>query len=230
MYHEYMHTSWKNPLARLCIPPVYAAREASTSWTIYSPVSLAGNDIDPLVASLVAVGWALAGAFVGSLAGHKWVKYRAPWSILVVTAGGGLMMLATHIGLPYWLKDAITDSALLTPQDPAAPLFSLIMVIIVGTAVYTTRESLDLPVAPRKNLRTTSLAKKAMNVSPFNFLKNRSKKTVGESSQQHQLPEKQSVADKPVQYRRPVRVPHHSELPEWEPPKDESGLIMLEID
>jgi hypothetical protein len=27
-----------------------------------------------------------------------------------------------------------------------------------------------------------------------------------------------------------VRVPHQSELPEWEPPQDDSGLIMLEID
>ena len=30
--------------------------------------------------------------------------------------------------------------------------------------------------------------------------------------------------------RRPVRVPSLSELPEWEPPQNESGLIMLEID
>ncbi|MFN8457644.1 MAG: hypothetical protein U0401_23800 [Anaerolineae bacterium] len=30
--------------------------------------------------------------------------------------------------------------------------------------------------------------------------------------------------------RQPVRVPHSSELPEWEPPKEDKGLIQLEID
>lgn len=181
---------------------------------------------------LQVVGWAVAGGFVGSLAGQKWVKYRAPWSILVITAGGGLIMLITHIGLPYWLRDAVADVTLLGPQDPAAPLLSLIVVIIVGTTVYTLRESLDLPVAPRKNLRKTTLAKKSVKASsPFSFFKKRAVKTMGAQKNQNLSPENSSVADKPDHhYRRPVRVPHQSELPEWEPPKDESGLIMLEID
>lgn len=172
---------------------------------------------------LQVIGWAIAGGFVGSLAGRKWVKYRAPWSILVVTAGGGLIMLATHIGLPYWLQDAITQTALNVQQDPVAPLFSLVVVIIVGTTLYTLRESLDLPVAPRHNLRAVIKQKQTTRARPFNLFRR------SQTAPQVASPAQQPVpADAPI--RRPVRVPHHSELPEWEPPKDDQGLIMLEID
>jgi hypothetical protein len=51
----------------------------------------------------------------------------------VVTAGGGIIMLAAHIGLPYWLQEAASESTLAISQDPVAPLFSLLIVIIVGT-------------------------------------------------------------------------------------------------
>ncbi len=183
---------------------------------------------------LQIVGWAVAGGFVGSLAGRKWVKYRAPWSIMVVTAGGGLIMLATHVSLPYWLKDAVTDSTALVSQDPVAPLFSLLAVIITGTIVYTLRESLDLPVAPKRSfwaMRRQTKAKKALKAPSFNFFKRAAKR----SSQPVQVQrngetKRQATSKNTGQYRRPVRVPHHSELPEWEPPKDDAGLIMLEID
>ncbi len=182
---------------------------------------------------LQVIGWALAGAFVGTLAGHKWVKYHTPWSVLVVTAGGGLIMLGTHLGLPYWLNDAVTETNILVPQDSTAPLFSLIMVIIVGTLVYTIRESFDLPVAPKRSLRMMRRQQKSRKINnPFNFLK-RSAKSKPELSpkqgiQQSEIQPEQRVTTN--SYRRPVKAPHHSELPEWEPPKDDNDLIMLEID
>jgi len=173
---------------------------------------------------LQVIGWAIAGGLVGSLAGRKWVKYRVPWSILVVTAAGGLIMLATHVGLPYWLKEAVPETALATSVDPVAPLFSLLMVIIVGTTVYTLRESLDLPVAPKRSMR--AMRRKGKKSPGFGLFK-RPPKT-GPKAKEPDTEEVETPAF--AAQRKPVRVPHQSELPEWEPPKDEAGLIMLEID
>ncbi len=143
-------------------------------------------------------------------------------------------MLATHLGLPYWLQENVTEPALLVLQDPTGPLFSLLIVIIVGTAVYSLRESLDLPVVPRRNIwaarraahsrRKTKKARKSQSIGLFW----RSPKSTPERGRK--LNDQQSPPDELDGPRRPVRVPDHSELPEWEPPRDDSGLIMLEID
>jgi len=79
----------------------HGANSLETLLLIIEP--FAGTSSFILYNLLQVAGWIVAGAFVGSLAGRKWVKYRTPWSVLVVTAGGGLIMLATHIALPYWL-------------------------------------------------------------------------------------------------------------------------------
>jgi len=188
---------------------------------------------------LQVIGWAVAGGFVGSLAAQKWVKYRTPWSIMVITTGGGLIMMVTHLALPYWLEEAVTPAAAAVLQDPAGPLFSLLMVIIISTTIHSFRERLDLPVAPqRKDRRSKQKIRKTRQLSFFRRAK--AKTTRGQGRKQRGgLVEANIVQggqnrerverdlDRP---RRPVRVPHQSELPEWEPPQDDSGLIMLEID
>lgn len=170
---------------------------------------------------LQIIGWAVAGGFIGSLAWRRWVKYSAPWSILVVTAAGGLIMLVAHIGLPYWLTEALTESSAAAAQDPVAPLFSLVVVIVVGTVIYSLRESLDLPVAPKQKLGARRQPGKPGLSQPFAIF-NRSSKEA--------QPRSASSVHQTAPTRRPVRVPKHDELPEWEPPKSDSGLIMLEID
>ncbi len=182
---------------------------------------------------LQVVGWAAAAGLVGSLAGRKWVKFHMPWSILVLTAGGGLILLATHLGLPYWLEEAVTGPALLVLQDPVGPLFSLLIVIIAGTTVHTLRESLDMPVAPPRLVsRPAGLearrggVEKKTGRSPVRLFQRLTRS--GRQGQPAEAgPEAPADLDR---LRRPMRVPLSSELPEWEPPKDESGLIMLEID
>jgi hypothetical protein len=182
---------------------------------------------------LQVVGWAVAGGFVGALAWRKWVKYRTPWSILVLTAGGGLIMMATHLGLPYWLQEAITAETVAVLEDPTGPLFSLLMVIIVSTTIHSFRESLDLPVAPQRRVKVRRQNKKKEAKPGQVKLFRRAKTVRGQGRKKREGPveadtlEGTEAFDRP---RQPVRVPHHSELPEWEPPRDESGLIMLEID
>lgn len=167
---------------------------------------------------LQIIGWAVAAGFVGSLAARKWVKYRAPWSILLVTAGGGLILMGTHLGLPYWLQEAISETTLATLRDPTGPLFSLVVVIVVGTIVYSLREALDLPVAPAQNVWTRRPAEQYDESGPLRLFR-RSRRATYTPELDH--------LDRP---RQPVRVPHYSELPEWEPPKEDKGLIQLEID
>ena len=214
--------------------PLVVARfqEANSLETLLLIIEpFAGTSSLILYNLLQVAGWAVAGAFVGSLAGRKWVKYRTPWSVLVVTAGGGLIMLATHIGLPYWLEEAVSETAVTVTQDPVAPLFSLIVVIIVGTTIYSLRESLDLPVAPKhsfQTIRRQRKAKKANTLQPFRLFK-RGSKSQDRARDEGQV-DPTDVDSDLAPSRRPVRVPHHSELPEWEPPKDDKGLIMLEID
>jgi hypothetical protein len=176
---------------------------------------------------LQIIGWTVAGGFVGALAWRKWVKYRAPWSVMVVTAAGGLIMLATHVGLPYWLPEAVSAAAGAASPDPAAPLFSLIVVIIVGTTVYSLREVLDLPVIPRRAMSPKQPhleSGKPAKSQPFKLFGRFQKAS---SEERREGSERQ---DDLIPQHRPVRVPHQSELPEWEPPKNDSGLIMLEID
>ncbi|MCL4303674.1 MAG: hypothetical protein KJ077_48760 [Anaerolineae bacterium] len=177
---------------------------------------------------LQVIGWAVAAGFVGSLAGRKWVKYRAPWSILVLTAGGGLILLATHLGLPYWLNEAVTPATLAALKDPTGPLFSLIVVIIVGTTVHSLRETLDLPVAPQQDfgaLRRHQQGSSITEAGPVKLFRRAAHSTSLDAASGAELVD--NIFDRP---RRPVRVPHTSELPEWEPPRDDSGLIQLEID
>ncbi len=179
---------------------------------------------------LQIIGWMLAGGFVGSLAGRKWVKYRTPWSILVVTAGGGLIMLVTHLALPYWLTEAVTPEAENALLDPSGSLFSLLMIIIVGTTFYTVREALDLPVAPPRPARPQQKKNKKKPKPKFQPV-NLFRRAAGQKSEQkrgsHQETGERNDLDR---IRRPIRIPHQSELPEWEPPNEDSGLIMLEID
>ncbi len=175
---------------------------------------------------LQVVGWTATGALVGGLASRKWVKFHAPWSIMVVTAGGGLIMLVTLVGLPYWLTEAKLNMNVY--QDPVAPLFSLVVAIVVGTAVYSIRESLDLPVAPKRIVRTGKKGKGISNRFKAGNLFRRS----GKPAQQNveTISAREGNIGDTGGARKPVRVPSQSELPEWEPPKTDSGLIMLEID
>jgi hypothetical protein len=177
---------------------------------------------------LQVLGWAIAAGFVGSLAGHKWVKYRAPWSSLILTAGGGLILLATHLGLPYWLNEAVTDATRAALQDPTGPLFSLIVVIVVGTTIHSLRETLDLPVAPQQDFNATRRHQQGKQHSESGPIKlfRRATRSASPDARGAEAADFNAF-DRP---RQPVRVPHHSELPEWEPPKDDSGLIQLEID
>ncbi|MCK6630534.1 MAG: hypothetical protein L6R45_35870 [Anaerolineae bacterium] len=178
---------------------------------------------------LQVIGWAVAAGFVGELAGRKWVKYRAPWSILVLTAGGGLILLATHLGLPYWLNEAVTEATLAALKDPTGPLFSLIVVIIVGTTVHSLRETLELPVAPQQDfsaMRRYQPDKQLSESGPIKLFRRATRSASPESARSAETADLNAF-DRP---RRPVRVPLTSELPEWEPPRDDPGLIQLEID
>jgi len=153
-------------------------------------------------------------------------------------------MMATHLALPYWLEDAATPEAIAVLQDPAGPLFSLLMVIIISTTIHSFRERLDLPVAPQRKVRMTK--QKVRNSRQLSFFRRAKANSIrgqgrkqreglveanidrGDQLRSNQSREKvERDLDRP---RRPVRVPHQSELPEWEPPQDDSGLIMLEID
>jgi hypothetical protein len=105
-----------------------------------------------------------------------------------------------------------------------------LIVIIIGTAVYTFRESLDLPVAPKRNIKRKK-AKVAKSKARQPKLLQRAKSVRGKSRKgKNSRTEDAEIIDDLDRPRRPVRVPHQSELPEWEPPRDDSGLIMLEID
>jgi hypothetical protein len=138
-------------------------------------------------------------------------------------------MFATHLGLPYWLEEAVTAETISAMNNPTGPLFSLLMVIIVGTTVYSIRESLDLPVAPKKSMWAARRRRRKADGSGqpqfINFFK---RARAGAGERLKGLAEDQADGE-PTLARRPVRVPY-SELPEWEPPNDESDLIMLEID
>jgi hypothetical protein len=202
------------------------ANSLDTLLLIVEPLATTSSVI--LYNILQIVGWAVAAGFVGSLGGRKWIKYRTPWSTLVLTAGGGLIMLATHLGLPYWLEEAVSQEARVALQDPTELLFSLLIVIIVGTVVYSVRESLELPVAPTRTVRTTRAKQK--RGAGYSGLANLFKRGSGSSREKGTLASGDANSEDLERPRRPLQVPHYSELPEWEPPQDEAGLIMLEID
>jgi hypothetical protein len=204
------------PQAQDIIHRFQAANSLDTLLLLVEPFADTPNVI--LYNLLQVIGWTTAGGFVGALAKRRWVKYRTPWSILVVTAGGGVIMMATHLGLPLWLNDAVSEPARLALQDRTGPLFSLLMVIIVGTTVYSLRESLDLPVAPQRNIYTTGRKYKAGEPPVTRLLRRR--------------PGRATVSNRVGgnNGRQPTQQFPYADLPEWEPPRDESGLIMLEID
>jgi hypothetical protein len=136
-------------------------------------------------------------------------------------------MLATHLGLPYWLNEAVTEATLVALKDPTGPLFSLIVVIIVGTTVHSLRETLDLPVAPPQNLNSRRYQPEHNHAEsgPMRLFRRSFRLSPPDSRRGAESAD--NDFDRP---RQPVRVPHHSELPEWEPPRDDPGLIQLEID
>ena len=224
-----MNTDWllmagQAPNAEMIATRFQDANSLNTLLLLVEP--FASTSTLMLYHLLQVVGWTVTGAFVGGLASRTWVKYHAPWSIMVVTAGGGLIMLVTLVGLPYWLTEAKLNMNIY--QDPVAPLFSLVVAIVVGTAVYSIRESLDLPVAPKRVARKS---RKGNGIAAKLKAGNLFKRT--EKSGQNNLEtvsDNGEAVDDIGRHRRPVRVPSHSELPEWEPPKTDSGLIMLEID
>lgn len=223
---DWLEIAGQTPNVQVIITRFENANSLETLLLLVEPFAA---DPDVVLYNLLQIiGWATAAGFVGSLAWRKWVKYRTPWSILLVTTGGGLILLLTHLGLPYWLENAVTPEALQVVHNPIGPMFSLIVVIIVGTVVHSLRESLDLPVAPPKNIWATS-RQKAKSTGQRNPLKSSLNlfKRTDPSKEKRDGTSKSTDSESP---RQPVRVPDYSELPEWEPPKDESGLIMLEID
>jgi hypothetical protein len=130
---DWLSLAGQSPQAQAIATRFGEANSLQTLLLLVEPFAATSGVI--LYNLLQVVGWAIAAGFVGSLAGRKWVKYRTPWSVLVVTAGGGLILLATHLGLPYWLKETVTDATITALWDPTGPLFSLIVVIIAGTTV-----------------------------------------------------------------------------------------------
>lgn len=216
------------PNVQTIITRFHGANSLDTLLLLVEPFAATSGVI--LYNLLQIIGWAVAAGFVGSLAGRKWVKYRAPWSILVVTAGGGLLMMVTHLGLPYWLQEAVSRETLIALGNPAGPLFSLLVVIIVGTTVYSIRESLDLPVAPPRVRRKVRRSQKTAGSRPSQlgrFFRRSATAVQNHRRAANAAGFNSETFDRP---RQPVRVPNHHELPEWEPPQDDSGLIMLEID
>jgi hypothetical protein len=238
-----LNTDWlllagQTPGAEAVILHFQGANSLETLLLLVEPLAAPSSII--LYNLLQVIGWAVAGGFVGSLASQKWVKYRTPWSIMVITTGGGLIMMVTHLALPYWLVEAITLEAVAVLQDPAGPLFSLLMVIIIGTTVHSFRERLDLPVAPQHIIKKSKQKTRAKQSHQPNFFQRAKAKTVrGQGRKQtgfaasnidQGAPERINREHDLDRLRRPVRVPLQSELPEWEPPQDDAGLIMLEID
>jgi hypothetical protein len=223
---DWLSLAGQAPQAGAIVARFQEANSLETLLLLVEPFAATSGVI--LYNLLQVIGWAVAAGFVGSLAGRKWVKYRAPWSILVLTAGGGLIMLGTHLGLPYWLNEAVTDNTIAALKDPTGPLFSLIVVIIVSTTIHSLRETLDLPVAPPQTLssarRYQGEKQKTAESGPIRLFRGsaRSPNQAGSAE-----PADFTDFDRP---RQPVRVPHYSELPEWEPPRDDPGLIQLEID
>ncbi len=210
---DWLVLAGQTPEVNAMISRFQNANSLDTLLLLIEPVADSSGVI--LYNLLQVIGWAAAGGFVGFLARRKWVKYRTPWSILVVTAGGGLILLVTHLGLPYWLREAITPETIAALRNPAGPLFSLLVVIIVGTTIYSLRESLDLPVAPQQNLWAAR--------------RRQQKIRSGRDSQLVRIFKRGQSPENINRTRRPPSVPY-TELPEWEPPQDEGGLIMLEID
>ncbi|HXW00075.1 MAG TPA: hypothetical protein VEC93_16765, partial [Anaerolineae bacterium] len=214
---DWLSMAGQAPQAGAIVARFQEANSLETLLLLVEPFAATSGVI--LYNLLQVIGWAVAAGFVGSLAGRKWVKYRAPWSILVLTAGGGLIMLGTHLGLPYWLNEAVTDNTIAALKDPTGPLFSLIVVIIVSTTIHSLRETLDLPVAPPQTLssarRYQGEKQKTAESGPIRLFRGsaRSPNPAGSAE-----PADFTDFDRP---RQPVRVPHYSELPEWEPPRDD---------
>ena len=104
---DWLFLAGQSPDAALIIARFEAANSLDTLILLIEP--FADTATIMLYNLLQIIGWAVAGGFVGTLTQQKWVKYRTPWSILVITAGGGLIMLATHLMLPYWLREALTS-------------------------------------------------------------------------------------------------------------------------
>lgn len=195
---------------------------ANSLQTLLRLVEPFAADPDVILYNLLQIiSWAVAAGVVGFLAQQQWVKYRAPWSIFLLTTSGGLILFVTQLTLPYWLQNAATPEALAVVNNPIGPLFSLVVVIITGTVVYSVRESLDLPVAPAK----PAWAKRRR-------AKNKISQSTRNQPNQGAIQKKmvQPIKESPHPSPKPVAIPSYSELPEWEPPKDASGLIMLEID
>lgn len=213
---DWLVLAGQSPDPQAMVARFHEANSLNTLLLLVEPFAATSSEL--LYNLLQIIGWAAAAGFVGSLAWRKWVKYRTPWSILVVTAGGGLILLVTHLGLPYWLTEAVSEPARRVLLDPAGPLFSLVVVIITGTTVHSLRESLDLPVAPpQPKARPASIA-------------NTPRAPLGLFGRARSAGRNQAGSNDIDRSRRPVRIPDRSELPEWEPPRDDSDLIMLEID
>jgi hypothetical protein len=227
---DWLTLAGQMPEAQVIITRFQDANSLDTLLLLIEPFA---DTPDVMLYNLLQVaGWSVAGGFVGSLANRRWVKYRTPWSILVVTAGGGVIMLATHLGLPLWLHDTLTEGAQLALQDRTSPLFSLLIVIIVGTTVFSVRESLDLPVAPKRSIYAAGRSYRTGEPQFARLFKRRPAQpvTVRNRLGYGLQGQSQSYAHQSEQPYQQVPVPPFDNLPEWEPPQDDSGLIMLEID
>lgn len=144
--------------------------------------------------------WATAGAVLGTLAGRPWIQHRQPWSSLVLAVLGGLILLGGHLGLLIWLIDAAPERINLTLIGGAAAT-----AVLVAAPLTMLRHILELPVAPSPPKRKRFAAWR---------------KRLGLGSRP------KPGASAPLE-PTPIPVP---ELPEWEGPEEEGGLIMLELD
>jgi hypothetical protein len=149
---------------------------------------------------LQIVIWAAAGAVVGTLAGRTWIRHRQPWSTVPVAVVGVLIMLGGHWALISWLTDVGPDQPDLTVQVGVATI-----AMLIAAPLAMVRHSLELPVAPRPRIGKPILSWRAR------------------LGQVRRPPQRDSAPVEP----RPVPVP---ELPEWEAPDEDNGLIMLELD
>jgi hypothetical protein len=145
--------------------------------------------------------WALVSALIGMLAGQKWLHYRFPWSTVLVTSTGVIILAVGHIILASWLIEAAPAQV-----NYQHLLLAVIFGLVISSLLEITRQYLDLPLPPQTRRRVISVP-----VMPY--------QTAAQPAQETAPPGQA----KPT----PMPLP---ELPEWEPPKEGNDLILLELD
>ncbi len=171
--------------------------------------------------------WGGVAGLTGGFSSQQWIYRYYPWSGLVTVSLGVVALGVGHITLATWLYEVgvVIDNQVL--------ILTALTALFVCSSFEVVRQYLELPILPQQRAKSKTRLwqghpQKAQSPD-FAQMSTSASMPTHQSIQASGSSSSSRIRQSSEPREKPSVVPL-PDLPEWKPPKEDSGLILLELD